>query len=498
VSALDDLATATAHASPGRAALVWTGGVVTWSELDALAGRLADNLSAVVGRGQRVGIVSPNAPALVAALLATWRMGAVAVPLNVRWRVYELERVLKDAELAAMVTVASHRGYDLRSLVATLQPSLPTLRRVLVVDPSGHVTSEALGQGNGTADPLEPEIAALLYTSGTTGEPKGVLVTHGSEVDGASAMAEVLGTAPHDPVALVVPITHAFGLTTCFAALGAGAVVVLVESSFSLAPLVDAIGRHRPAVLHGSPTLFAGLQKLRSTALRSLRTGFVAGAPCPGELLRALDAQGLQLLNLYGMTEIGGASSCRHEDPAWVRHTTVGRPLQGYTFRTHGGSEGEVQVRSAHVTPGYYRRPEETRAAFDDGWFRTGDLGSIDADGNLRICGRAKDVIQVAGLNVIPAEVEGLLTTHPDVEHAAVIGVAHPVMGEALQAFVVPRSGSGLSPRDVLQFARARIAGYKLPYSIRMLPEIPLLPSGKVDRAGLASLATEGAHVVVR
>src|SRR5262249_51753596 len=174
---------------------------------------------------------------------------------------------------------------------------------------------------------------------------------------------------------------------------------------------------------------------------------------------------------------------CRADDPAAIRHATVGRALPGYTFRI---DNGEVQVRGPYVTPGYYRQPEQTAAALVDGWFRTGDLGSMDAHGNLSVSGRAKEVIHVGGLNVFPAEVEGFLLTHPDVVQAAVVGVPHPAMGEVPQAFVVVRPGSELTPAGLLQFARARIAGYKLPYGIRLLSEMPLLPSGKPDRVALA------------
>jgi acyl-CoA synthetase (AMP-forming)/AMP-acid ligase II len=157
-----------------------------------------------------------------------------------------------------------------------------------------------------------------------------------------------------------------------------------------------------------------------------------------------------------------------------------------------------VQVSGPYVTPGYYRRPQETAAAFDGGWFRTGDLGSLDADGNLCLSGRAKDVIQVAGLNVFPAEVEGLLLTHPDVLQAAVIGCPHPVMGETLRAFVVARPGSDFTPRDLLQWARPRIAGYKIPYAIQMLDELPVLSTGKPDRATLVRMVKEDNHAVGR
>jgi fatty-acyl-CoA synthase len=498
-SILDDLFGQLFRRSPQHPALLLTSGLLSWRDLETVAGRLAEILSAVVRTGQRVAVVAPNAPALLAGLLASWRLQAVAVPLNIRWRSYELERVLRDAEPTAIVTVPSFQGYDLADLISGLRPSIPTLQRIILVDTSGAVLDEGTDDETSPADSLGPEVCALLYTSGTTGEPKGALVTHRSQIDGARAFAEVLRTGREDIAVFVIPLAHAFGFTTCLAALASGARVVLVESAFSLGPVVDCVAAHRATILHGAPAFFAGLQKLHAVeGLRSLRTGFVAGASCPAALLRTIDEAGLQILNLYGMTEIGGACCCRPADPPLVRYTTVGRPLAGYDLRTRPQPQGEVQVSGPYVTPGYYRRPNETAAAFDDGWFRTGDLGSFDADGNLCISGRAKDVIQVAGLNVFPAEVEGLLLTHPDVVQAAVIGRPHPVMGETLRAFVVARPGSDLTPRDLLQFARLRIAGYKLPYGIQMLHELPVLSTGKPDRATLARMVKEDNHAVGR
>jgi acyl-CoA synthetase (AMP-forming)/AMP-acid ligase II len=203
-------------------------------------------------------------------------------------------------------------------------------------------------------------------------------------------------------------------------------------------------------------------------------------------VLERFDAANVNILNLYGMTEIGAATCCRPDDPSPIRHQTVGRPLPGYELRIAGGrEEGEVQVRGPHVTLGYHRQPEQWAAALDDGWFRTGDLGSLDDSGNLRIAGRVKDVIHVGGLNVFPAEVEAFLTTHPDVEQAAVVGVVHDTFGERPHAFVVPRPGAQLTSRTLLQFARERIAGYKMPYAIHIVTELPALPSGKTDRAAL-------------
>jgi acyl-CoA synthetase (AMP-forming)/AMP-acid ligase II len=483
VDTLETLYQTRVQSSPGRPVLVWQEQIWTGRELATAVQRLASTLAGKVQPGQRVGIVAPNVPALIVGLFAAWRLHAVALPINARWREYELRRILQDAQASALISVESHQGYSFVDLLPKVLPDLPTLRTCLVVGSWGNVKAELAGPATTSGEPLESKIGALLYTSGTTGLPRGALVKHSREVVGAQSLNEVLGTRAGEVCLFVIPITHAFGLTCFLAAFAAGCSVVLVESTFSLGPLVNAVKRSGTTLLHGSPALFTGLLKAAPEGLESLRGGLVAGSACPPSVLEQLDERHIRILNLYGMTELGAAACCRLDDPDSIRHQTVGRALPGYLFRIEGG---EVQVCGPHVTPGYFRQPEQTAAAFTDGWLRTGDLGTMDARGNLTVSGRAKEVIQVGGLNVFPAEVEAFLLTHPDVVQAAVIGVPHPTMGEVPQAFVVARAGSGLTPSALLQFARMRIAGYKLPYGVRLLPELPLLASGKPDRLALA------------
>lgn len=477
---------------PDRIALTLRAEHMRYRDLGAAVERMAGYLSAHVSPGQRVAIVAPNVPALVIGMFATWRLKAVAVPLNARYREYELRRVLQDAQPVAVVSVESYRGYSFARMLSQLLPELPAVRCCCIVDETGEVRNQMQepGAGAGTAlpDMLDPEIGLLLYTSGSTGAPKGALMKHSTETDGAHALNDVLKLSGKDVSIYVVSLAHAFGLMCFLGAIEAGSQIVLVESTFSPGPLIEAIRQHQATILHGSPALFASLLKADPECLRQVRTGYVAGAPCPPELLEQVDGLGCRILNLYGMTEIGAATSCRPGDAAQVRSTTVGRPLPGYEVRV---VNDEVQVRGPAITPGYYQQPEQTAAAFDDGWFRTGDLGALDEYGNLSIRGRAKEVIYVAGLSVFPAEVENLLLTHPDVVQAAVIGVPHQTMGEVPRAFVAARPGSNVTPPQLLQFARVRIAGYKLPYAITVLPELPALASGKPNRLALAQLIEE-------
>jgi acyl-CoA synthetase (AMP-forming)/AMP-acid ligase II len=506
VASLDALLGSAARRFPERPALTLHGHQLTYRALLAAVDRLAGQLAREgITAGLRVGVLAPNSPALVAGLFAAWRLGAVAVPLNARWREYEIGGTLRDAEAACLVAVESYRGYSFVDLLARLLPELPAMRACHFVDAAATPTRRLPGQHHTEAESVADGIALLLYTSGTTGAPKGALIRQAAEVRGAEEMNTVLGAEPGDVCALAIPATHSFGLSCALAALAAGSHLVMVDSTFSLEPLSEAIRGHAATVLHGSPALFATLAKAAQLAPGSLRAGFVAGSTCPPALIERLDGTGLRLMNLYGMTELGPAACVRRDDPPALRYHSVGAPMAGYEFRIDGRAGGEVLARGPCLMAGYYRQPQETAAALEDGWFRTGDLGSLDGGGHLRISGRAKEVVSVGGLSVFPAEVEGFLLTHPDVLQAAVIGVAHETMGETLEAFIVERPGSGLTPAAVLQYARERIAGYKLPYAIRLVPELPLLASGKPDRAALRRWVEEegrgerrtGAHAAV-
>jgi acyl-CoA synthetase (AMP-forming)/AMP-acid ligase II len=501
---IDSLLRAAAGRQADHAALCLADDVLSYGELDALVDRLDRRLGELAGStaGRRVAVIGPNVPALVAGMFAAWRVGAVAVPLSARLREFELTSILRDAEPVAVITVPAYRGYSFVDLLDRLE--LAGVRGTLVVDDVGKVATVLEGcSGETTGDTLGPDAGALLYTSGTTGAPKGAVVRHARELGVGAALSNVLELTPEDTCAQVIPIAHAFGLNCLVTALTAGARVVLGDSAATVRPLLDALERHEVTVLHGSPALFVSLLKATPEGVGRVRAGFVAGAPSPPGLIERLDDVGTTALNLYGMTELGAASCCRLDDPTEARYTTAGLPLPGFEWRVEpspaameGG--GELYVRGPWVTPGYFRRPQETAEAFVEGWFRTGDIGRFDDDGRLSITGRAKEVVQVAGFSVFPAEVEGFLLTHPDVAQAAVVGAPHEQVGEVLQAFVVPREGAELTPSALLQFARGKIADYKLPYGIRVVDELPLLGTGKPDRLALAARAAEettGVHL---
>jgi len=466
--------------SPHRPALAYGDAELTYRELHEAADRLAIRLGE--RGGERVAVIAANVPALAVALFGAWRAGATVVPLSARLRSFELRRVFADAQPTAAVSLAAHGGFSLAQELQALGERIGTLSSAIVVDEFGEAREELRWPATERAEPLDPEVAAIMYTSGTTGEPKGALMSHALGVAEGHQLAELLGEDVQGACVLVVPGSHAFGLGCLLCCLAAGGEAVLVDSTTSLQPLVRAVQRHGARVLHGSPALFA--QLLKTSAKLPVKSGFTAGSSCPPKVLEELDRREARVLNMYGMTEIGAASCCHPEDPPEIRYHTVGRPLPGYEFRVVRDSE--IEVRGPYVTAGYHRRPRERDEAFDGEWFRTGDLGGIDAAGNLTIAGRAKEVVQVGGFNVFPAEVESFLLTHPGIGQASVIGVPHTAMGETLHAFVVPSPEATLAGRDVVSFARAGISGYKVPYGVSVLPELPLLASGKPDRRELA------------
>lgn len=468
---------------PEREAVVAGERRVSYRELASMTDRLAAGLRMRGAHpGERVALLLPNCPEFVAAYFAVARIGAIVVPLNPLYKPDELQYILGDSGAAGVLTVpplaplvaaAGGRAWPLADLLATPPDPQPPV------------------------DVRPEDVCACLYTSGTTGRPKGALLTHGNLTFDAEACLTVLEVDERDRFLTVIPLFHSFGAMACMLVpVRLGAAAVHLER-FRPEAVLDAIRREHITIWPGVPgfyaTILATVRHPEAHDLSSLRLAVTGGAPMPAELMRRFEAAfGCIVLEGNGPTETSPVS---YVNPAHGERKpgSVGLPLPGVEVRVvsetdqavPAGTIGEICVRGPNVMRGYWRRPEETATALRGGWFHTGDLGYRDADGYVFIVDRKQDLILVGGLNVYPSEIEGVLSRHPAVAEAAVVGRPHPLRGEQVVAIVVLRAGAGATSSELSSWCRDRLAAYKCPRRIEFLSELPRSASGKVAKGAL-------------
>lgn len=446
------LLASTARRRPEQPALLWDGGALTWRELEQRAGGIARRLArSGVQPGDVVAVMLPNTWGFVAALWGGLALGATVVPLN---------------PLLA--------GDDRERILGHLQPRA-------ILDATPDIEPADL------APAVRPTAAAIiLYTSGSTGQPKGAVLSHTALAAANESWAgPVMDLTPGDRVLATLPLAHSFGLNgALLAPLLVGAAVVLQER-FSPEETPRAIARHRVSVFPGVATMFARILEspaLVEAELSSLRLAVSGAAPCPWALASEWRRRtGVRIVRGYGMTELFrpisylAAEATDHPD-------SIGRAVPGVELRL---VEDELWIRTPAAMDGYLRAPEETAAVLADGWFKTGDLAAISPDGYVRIVGRKRELILRGGYSVVPAEVEATLLGHPAVAEAAVIGVAHAELGEEVSAFVTLRAGTRAQADELIAFCRERLAGYKYPRRVSILTELPKSATGKILKARL-------------
>ncbi|TSB18119.1 FadD3 family acyl-CoA ligase [Streptomyces benahoarensis] len=503
---------------------------LTYAELGERVERAAAAcLAAGVAPGDRVAVWAPNTPDWIVFALGAVTAGAVLVPVNTRFKGAEAVGTLRRTRARLLFVTGAFLG---TSYVAALRraaregpgdgplPGLPDLERVVVLADDAPADFDSrpafLAAGAGVPARAVRERAAavrpddpsdILFTSGTTGRPKGAVLTHAQTLRAYDTWSDLAGLAEGDRYLIVNPFFHTFGYKAGIIACLLRGATMVPQPVFDAEATLARIAAERISVLPGPPTLHQQILEHPARArhdLSALRIVVTGAAVVPLELVERLRGElGVAtVLTAYGLSEAGGlVTMCRRGDPPEVVAATSGRAVPGTEVRIADtedrpvppGTPGEVQVRGYHVMSGYFEDPAATaRTVTADGWLRTGDIGVLDADGNLRITDRLKDMFIVGGFNAYPAEIEQLLGRHPDIAEIAVVGIPDARLGEVGKAYAVRRSGASLTADDLIAWSRREMANYKVPRQVEFVPELPRNASGKVLKMRLRTGA-EGA-----
>ncbi|MFR9619765.1 MAG: AMP-binding protein [Rikenellaceae bacterium] len=514
----------------------------TYSEFNQRVDNLAVKFAQLgVQKDSKVGIWANNHPDWITVFFATAKLGAVLVTVNTNYKVAEAEYILNNADIHTMCMIEEYRSSSYVDIMYEIVPELktkgsgelhtsrlPQLRNVVVFNDQqvegdcecvkfpGMLSLEAMVESGKQLDhsflhSLSSEISChdvvnMQYTSGTTGFPKGVLLTHYNILNNGKATGEMMKYTADDKLLVCVPMFHCFGcvLALC-AVITHGATKVLLED-FDAFMVLESIHKERCTILYGVPTMFiAELNhpQFEEFDLTSLRTGIMAGAVCPIETMNAvMEKMHCTVISIYGLTESSpGMTGSNVDDSTAVRATTVGRCFPGIEVHIidhetgehlPAGQQGEVCCRGWNVMRGYYNNPEATAEVVDeDGFLHSGDLGMMDEDGYFHITGRIKEMIIRGGENIYPREIENYLYNIPQIKGIEVVGLPSPRYGEQVAAFVTVKEGMALTQDDIIAFCKDKIAHYKIPKYIFFIDEFPMTASGKIQKYKLKELGVE-------
>jgi long-chain acyl-CoA synthetase len=490
---LADLVSAAAAASPDKAALVAGDERLTWAELDRDVSRCAAGLRAAgYDVGSRIGLLLPNCIPFAIAYFGVLRAGLVAVPLNTGYTAPELGYQLNDAAMSLVITDDEHRG------VLTEAGEVTTI----VVDGGAGGWSQLLDSGDGQSVPSAgggEDLAVLLYTSGTSGRPRGAMLSHRAllaNLDQLSSIDPPVVQAD-DRVLLVLPLFHVYGLNSGLGMVARTTATGVLAARFDPVETLALVREQQVSALLGAPPMFVAWSMLPDLgdSLSHVRLVLSGAAPlAPAVLSAVLEASGHHIFEGYGLTETAPVLTTTLCSEV-AKPGSVGRSVPGVELRISLDTDldldddeirddaGEVVVRGPNLFSGYWS--DGSGGPDEDGWFRTGDIGYLDGDGDLFLVDRARDLIIVSGFNVYPREVEEALLQHPDVAEVAAIGVAHPYTGETVKVLVVPRSGASPSAEALIDYAASRLARFKCPTAVELVDELPHSLVGKVARGRL-------------
>jgi acyl-CoA synthetase (AMP-forming)/AMP-acid ligase II len=447
--------------------------------------------SSSVAPGERVALLLQNVPEFIVAYFGAIAAGCVAVPVNYRLSSAEVAYILSDCAASAVVTTSERfekiagqenvRGVGIWLLVDGVRDGSRSFRDALAVNP---VPAPA---------PVAPDdVAVLLYTSGTTGFPKGAMISHRNTLFNVGSCVDTLGYRETDVGLLTLPLFHVTGLHSQLVALLACGATVVLQKEYDTRQVLEMIARHRVTALFFVPAiykLFTLRDDIGGYDLSSVRIAAYGGAPMAPETIEALNrVMPARLHNCYGLTECSSLGTVLPSEFALTRSESVGLAVPGTEAEVRGpdggalppGEPGELYLRGPHIVRGYFGAPEKSREAIRDGWLRTGDIARIDGEGFVYILDRAKDMINRGGEKIYSLEVENVLYMCPGVAEAAVFGIPHPVFGEVPAARLVPLPGATIDPEEILEFCRARLADYKVPVQVGIADRIPRNPGGKI------------------
>jgi len=516
----------------------------TFREFDARVNNLAKGLLAIgIKKGDHVGIWATNVPDWLTFLFSTAKIGAVLVTVNTAYKTHELEYLLDQSDVTTLCLIDGFRDSDYVNMVYELVPELrtaergnlksakfPFLKNVIFIGQQKHRgmfnTQEILLLGSHVDDSeLEKvkktldchDVINMQYTSGTTGFPKGVMLTHHNIINNGLTIGNNQKMTHKDRLCLCVPLFHCFGLVLGMMAVVTRGMSVVVIEQFDPLLVLASIQKEKCTALYGVPTMFIAEYNhsmFKMFDLSSLRTGIMAGSLCPIEVMRRVteDMNMKEITSVYGLTETSpGMTQSKTDDPIEVRVSTVGSMFPGVDVKVIDPEtgedcplevQGEMCCKGYNVMKGYYKMPEATAQIIDkNGYLHSGDLGIKDANGNFRITGRIKDMIIRGGENIYPMEIEEYLRAMPAIRDIQVAGIPSPKYGEEVGAFIILHEGTALTEEEVIDFCRGNISRYKIPKYVLFVKEFPLTASGKIQKyklkdVGTALLKEKGVEIV--
>ncbi len=488
-------------------------------------------------KGEHIALWAPNLSEWIIAEFALAKIGAVLVSVDINCQVQQLEYLLKQSDSTTLILAEGTRGSEYIDMIYQLCPEakdsssgqmkchrLPELRNLILIsdrlypgmfgwrdvfEMGKDVSDSALAERQRTS--CEDDVITLLYTSGTTGAPKGVMSTHFGIINATLASAETQRLTEQDRLCLSVPLSHMFGcICVTLAAVIKGGTVVIPSETFNSGRILEAIERERCTAIYGSPSAFITLMedpKYRMSNLKSLRTGIMGGAQCPMEVMKkVVEEMGVREIVIgYGQTEASSwITMTRHDDPLELRVSTVGKPLPNVEVKiidpmtekqTPIGVPGELCARGLNMQ-GYYRMPAATNQALDrEGWLHTGDLATMDERGYIRTVGRLKEVIRKGEDLIYPTEIEEVLFSHPKISNAQVFGVPDQTKGEEIAAWIKLEEGATLTEQEIRRFCKEKLPDSHLPHYLKFVKEFPMTPLGKVQKFKMREIMIKEYHL---